>query len=67
MPDCGNTTTDGATTTAPADCGIFCVGDSSEICGGSDSLSLYSNGLALQPDPTFVKKVGAWNKLGCFK
>jgi hypothetical protein len=67
MPDCGNTTSDISNVVTGDHCGTKCVGDPNEICGGSNSLSLYWNGLALQPDPTFVQKVGKWSLVGCFK
>ena len=41
VPDCGNVATFGATSVPLSDCGTRCVGDHSEMCGGSDRLNLY--------------------------
>ena len=69
--DCGNVTTDGATPTSSSNCQTNCFGNNNEFCGGPNSLSLYWNGRARQPDPTFVQTVGvgplAWNFEGCFR
>ena len=44
-------------------CTMSCSGDSTEICGGSDRLSVYKhNGR----EPTQVPSVGDWKLDGCF-
>jgi len=63
---CGNIPTESASITSDSACNSPCVGNSSEICGGSDSLSLYWNGLGVQGAPTFLQQFGAWNLSGCF-
>ncbi|KAK7458254.1 WSC domain-containing protein [Colletotrichum acutatum] len=45
-----------------ADCNMPCSGDSSEACGGSDRLSVFTNGVAapvINPGPP------SWSSLGC--
>jgi len=63
---CGNFPTATAVTTSSSACNTPCVGNYSETCGGSDSLSLYWNGHVVQPLPVFVQSFGASNLLGCF-
>ena len=43
LPVCGNVLTDGATGSLAGDCRTPCIGDSSQYCGGNNSLSLYWN------------------------
>src|SRR6266702_5435696 len=66
MPDCGNITSVGATSASPEDCSSKCVGNASEICGGSDRLNLYWSGAPPPPQPTIVPNVGRWDYVGCF-
>jgi len=68
-PDCGDALTRGAALAATSNCDSNCGGDSTEICGGNDCLSLYWNG---QPPskPTLVLGVPSdlsWELLGCYK
>jgi len=65
---CGNVTTETAKPISSSACNSPCVGNPSETCGGSDSLSLYWNGISLQPNPTFVRQSGGWDLQlsGCF-
>ena len=67
MPDCGNVLTVGAKSAPPEDCTSKCVGNASEICGGSNRLNLYWTGAPPPPQPTFVQNVDTWNHVGCFK
>ncbi|KAJ3716745.1 WSC domain-containing protein [Lentinula guzmanii] len=46
-----------------ADCDLSCSGNSSELCGGSDNILIYTNG---QPAPVIVQDVGQWSYAGCF-
>ena len=67
VPDCGNLTTVGSTRRPPSDCSSKCAGNASETCGGNNRLNLYWSGATPPPQPTFVKSVGSWTYLGCFK
>ena len=68
VPDCGNVTTVGAKSAPLSDCGTRCVGDHSEMCGGSDRLNLYrSAGATPPPQPTIVPTVGWWSYGGCYR
>jgi hypothetical protein len=58
MPDCGNTMTAGSTSATLLDCASQCVGDANQMCGGTNSLSLYWNGFAIEPGPTTVQGLG---------
>jgi len=62
---CGNVLTIGSTSAPASDCNSTCIGDHSEACGGSGSLSLYWNGVT-QAQPTIVQSVNGWNFLGCY-
>lgn len=69
-PDCGNVLTPGAIPASSSNCDSVCVGNSSEICGGSVYLSLYTNGQPPQPQPTVVLDVPSatsWEFVGCLK
>ncbi|KAJ3928765.1 MAG: WSC domain-containing protein [Lentinula lateritia] len=44
-------------------CDFSCSGNSSELCGGSDNILIYTNG---QPAPVIVQDVGQWSYEGCF-
>ncbi|KAJ3755049.1 WSC domain-containing protein [Lentinula raphanica] len=46
-----------------ADCDLACSGNSSELCGGSDNILIYTNG---QPAPVIIQDVGEWTYAGCF-
>ena len=67
MPDCGNVTTAGSTKAPDNDCKTQCIGDSSELCGGPNSLSLYGSNRPPQPDPVVVVNVGEWRLEGCYR
>ena len=64
--DCGNSTTVGAAVTLPENCNSPCVGDPREICGGSNSLSLYWNGFKHYA-PDFLEPLEKWRFVGCYK
>ncbi|KAI9449322.1 WSC domain-containing protein [Lactarius psammicola] len=61
-----NVLTPGATSASSGDCNSKCVGDTNEICGGTNRLNLYWSGATPQPQPTFVPNVGRWDYVGCF-
>jgi len=64
---CGNVMTPGAVLVLASNCGLDCVGDSSETCGGTDYLSVYWNGQTPPPQPTLVKHVNLhWGIEACF-
>ncbi|KAF8263709.1 WSC domain-containing protein [Lactarius quietus] len=63
---CGSVLTPGAVPTSVSNCTTNCVGNSSETCGGSDSLDLYWNGQLPSAQPRFVQSVGFWAFVGCF-
>ncbi|KAJ3885188.1 WSC domain-containing protein, partial [Lentinula edodes] len=44
-------------------CDFSCSGNSSELCGGSDNILIYTNG---EPAPVIVQDVGQWSYEGCF-
>ena len=67
MPFCGNVLTDGAKKITDMDCLVPCIGDDSQYCGGTDSLSLYWNGAQPQAPPAMPKYVDSWTLQGCFK
>lgn len=46
-----------------SDCNMACGGNSSEICGGSSEVLIYTNG---EPAPIIVQDVGQWSYEGCF-
>jgi hypothetical protein len=69
MPDCGNVLTEGARVAPPSDCNSTCVGNSSQICGGTDSLNLnlYWSRSVLQPYPSLARNPNSWSLMGCYK
>jgi hypothetical protein len=50
-----------------ADCSFPCSGNSSEVCGGSDRLSLYraSTPIPQAPIPSIVPEIGPYNFSNC--
>ena len=67
IPVCGNVLTDSSTIIVDEDFHTPCYGDTSQYCGGLDSLGLYSNGAPLQASPTMPQYVDSWTLQGCFK
>ncbi|KAF8264818.1 WSC domain-containing protein [Lactarius quietus] len=64
---CGNVLTSGAATAPASDCNTPCAGNSTETCGGSNSLNLYWNGHPPPPQPTIVQNVdNEWGVEACF-
>lgn len=59
----------GAEATSDSDCNTACGGNSAEICGGGDRMSIYSNQTTLDVTPVpVVQKTGlpgSWQYLGC--
>jgi len=62
---CGDILTNGSTSAPASDCNATCIGNSAEICGGSDRLSIYWNG-ANPVQPTIVQSVNDWRFQGCY-
>jgi len=59
----------GVLATSQSDCNTACGGDSAEICGGGDRMSIYSNQTTLDVVPVPVAQTtdlpGSWNYTGC--
>jgi len=63
---CGNALTGYATQTVDSGCGMTCPGNSSQICGDGNRLSVYSNGQANQlAIPGSPEVVGSYNAALC--
>ncbi|KAI1621836.1 WSC domain-containing protein [Exophiala viscosa] len=66
----GNTLASTGTTLAEGKCDMTCAGNTSEICGGSNALSLFQNKLYEQPgNPSTVNITGKsaqFGYLGCY-
>ncbi|GJE95267.1 copper radical oxidase [Phanerochaete sordida] len=63
---CGNTFSNGGTNTTASDCNMPCTGDSTEICGAGNRLSVFWSGVPPPPPPETVPSVGQWESLGCY-
>ena len=63
---CGNFIINGGAETTASDCSFPCTGDSTEVCGAGNRLSMYYSGRALPPAPEIVPSVGLWHSLGCY-
>ncbi|KIK64395.1 hypothetical protein GYMLUDRAFT_161073 [Collybiopsis luxurians FD-317 M1] len=61
--DCDSTIQLPSVPTATSDCDNPCAGNASEICGGSESILIYTNG---EPAPVIVQDIGNWSYTGCF-
>ena len=66
---CGNYIVNGGTL-APADtdCNVACAGNSKEMCGGGNRMSIYSNGpvqVQQPPGPQKTGLPGSWTYSGC--
>ncbi|KAF7933528.1 uncharacterized protein EAE98_003237 [Botrytis deweyae] len=60
----------GVLATSPADCNMPCSGNSSEICGAGNRLSVYSFGSVQTSQPATVQQrdlPGDWNYKGCLE
>lgn len=60
----------GVLATSPADCNMPCSGNSSEICGAGNRLSVYSFGSVQTAQPATVQQrdlPGDWNYKGCLE
>jgi uncharacterized protein (DUF2141 family) len=67
---CGNSMINqAALATADTDCNTACGGNSAEICGGGDRMSIYSNETTLNitpvPETQLTGLPGSWNYVGC--
>ena len=63
---CGNIIFNGGAETTASDCSFPCTGDSTQICGAGNRLSMYYSGLPPPPAPEIVLSVGLWESLGCY-
>lgn len=63
---CGNYILNGGAETTASDCSFTCTGNSAEICGAGNRLSMYSSGQSPPPAPEIVPSVGLWKSLGCY-
>ncbi|KAI0764219.1 hypothetical protein BD413DRAFT_483077 [Trametes elegans] len=63
---CGNELANGGTNATESDCSFACTGNSAEICGAGNRLSVYWDGVPPPPPPITVPSVGQWKSLGCF-
>lgn len=60
----------GALATSPADCNMPCTGNSSEICGAGNRLSVYASGTVQTSQPASVQQrdlPGDWVYQGCLE
>lgn len=69
---CDNQIKNGGVQASPSDCSMACPGNSGEVCGGPNRLSVYSSvvgNLTVQPAPTVQKKglPGSWAYKGCLE
>lgn len=63
---CGNYILNGGAETTASDCSFPCTGDSAEVCGAGNRLSMYWSGQSPPPAPEIVPSVGLWESLGCY-
>ncbi|KAI0086860.1 copper radical oxidase [Irpex rosettiformis] len=63
---CGNFFANGGTNTTASDCNMPCTGNSAEICGAGNRLTVFWSGQQPPPPPTTVPSVGQWVSLGCY-
>ena len=63
---CGNYILNGGAETTASDCSFPCTGNSAEICGAGNRLSMYWSGQSPPPAPEIVPSVGLWESLGCY-
>lgn len=67
---CGNALINGAVKGTESDCNMACSGSASELCGGPNRLSVYSNGpVTALPVPTTQTTglPGKWQYRGCLR
>ncbi|KAI0697984.1 copper radical oxidase [Cytidiella melzeri] len=63
---CGDFFANGGTNTTASDCNMACTGNSAEICGAGNRLSVFWSGVTPPPPPSTVASVGLWESLGCY-
>ena len=64
---CGDFIVNGGAVTTASDCSFPCTGDSAEVCGAGNRLSMYYSGRQPPPAPEIVPSVGQWHSLGCYR
>jgi hypothetical protein len=64
--DCGNALASVATLAADGDCNMACSGNATEVCGGSNRISVYGNGGTPPPGPFTNPGPPGWSLVGCY-
>lgn len=64
---CGNFILNGGAETTASDCSFPCTGNSTQVCGAGNRLSMYYSGRPPPPAPEIVPSVGLWQSLGCYR
>ena len=65
---CDNFARNGASLTTDSSCAMTCSGDTTEICGGPNLMSIYSSGALQVYQPPTAQKTGlpgSWTYVGC--
>jgi len=60
---CGSSLTSGASPASSFECSMPCAGNSSEVCGGPNLLTLFWTG---QANPQTNPGTGPWSFAGCY-
>jgi hypothetical protein len=64
---CGNEfKNDGAPVVNPSECNMPCDGDSTEVCGAGNRLSVYYNGNITPSGPSALAAYKDWTSQGCY-
>lgn len=63
---CGDNIINGGADTTASDCSFPCTGNSEEVCGAGNRLSMYWSGATPPAAPEIVPSVGLWESLGCY-
>ena len=61
---CGQTLATGGTSTAATDCAMACSGNSTEVCGGPNRLTLYKTNAITGPGVN--PGVNGFQSIGCY-
>ena len=64
--DCDNVFEGSADTVDDSECTQSCAGNTAQLCGAPNRLSVYTSGTAAV-FPTQAPSVGSWESLGCFR
>ena len=63
---CGNVLASQSATVPDADCNMACAGNATEACGGSNRMSLFTNGQPAPLPPVTNPGPGLWTSQGCY-